>query len=589
MKRFIAALMVMAFFFVHDAAASDKTSKKSSAPVIELTGSAAIKKALRSYQKQIKTKEFLALGPAYRNQQITRELLNIWHANGYYRAQVEADGDESKQVFHSTPGELYHWGKIQYKIQGVGTELVNEPDIEAIVTSGLQTGKPALAGEALKVQGLLKKKLADDYCFFRFEVQHEVTINYLTQEVDMLYRINVGKAAYFGDTYFAGLKTLSEDYVRKLEPVKKGTCFKRSTLSNNFLAVKKSGFFTTVNMELPQEPSPDGTVDVTFQLKERAQHTVKAGANYSTDIGPGVTLGWEHRNFLSHGEKFNTDLSLTPVERSLSTQLEKPYFLRDDQTLKLGSVLDQEDSDAYRTTGLTLTAQIEHDFSDQWEAATGVSYGFKQIKDQQSTENFALLSFPSYATKDTRDNILDPKKGWTFRIETSPYVNTLDTGVTFLKSRLIGTYYKSAEWKWKPTLALRAATGSIAGVPTDNVPATERFFTGGGGSVRGYDYQKLGPLDSDNDPLGGRSFLESSMEIRLRLSQDYGFATFLDAGNTFDTAYPDFEEKLRFGTGLGLRYFTDFGPIRADIGVPLNKRKGIDDSFQLYFSIGQAF
>jgi len=121
-----------------------------------------------------------------------------------------------------------------------------------------------------------------------------------------------------------------------------------------------------------------------------------------------------------------------------------------------------------------------------------------------------------------------------------------------------------------------------------DVPADERFYAGGGGSIRGYSYQSVGPL-SGGDPVGGRSLLELSTELRLRLGERFGFVGFLDGGSAFGAAFPDFDEELLWGTGLGFRYFTAVGPLRLDFAVPLDRRHGIDDAFQVYISLGQAF
>lgn len=120
------------------------------------------------------------------------------------------------------------------------------------------------------------------------------------------------------------------------------------------------------------------------------------------------------------------------------------------------------------------------------------------------------------------------------------------------------------------------------------MPADLRYYAGGGGSIRGYAFQSVGPL-SDDDPLGGRSLLELSNELRMNVTETLGFAVFLDGGAAFESAYPDLEESVRWGTGLGLRYFTPIGPFRIDVAFPLNRRDDVDDSYQVYISLGQAF
>ena len=133
-----------------------------------------------------------------------------------------------------------------------------------------------------------------------------------------------------------------------------------------------------------------------------------------------------------------------------------------------------------------------------------------------------------------------------------------------------------------------ANVGAIVGAERNEIPADERFYAGGGGSIRGYAYQTVAPL-SGTDPIGGRSIFELSLELRLKLTEQFGLVTFLDGGNAFTSQTPDFRESLLWGTGLGFRYYTPIGPLRLDVAFPLDRREGIDDSFQVYVSLGQAF
>jgi translocation and assembly module TamA len=138
-------------------------------------------------------------------------------------------------------------------------------------------------------------------------------------------------------------------------------------------------------------------------------------------------------------------------------------------------------------------------------------------------------------------------------------------------------------------LAFRARVAQVAGEPTATLPANHRLYAGGAGSIRGYEFQSVGPLDANNDPLGGRSLVTFGGEIRWRITETIGIVPFLDGGNVYDSTVPDFGEKFFWGTGVGFRYYTDFGPLRADIAFPLDRRKGIDDAYQFYISLGQAF
>ncbi|HET6467002.1 MAG TPA: BamA/TamA family outer membrane protein, partial [Geminicoccaceae bacterium] len=138
-------------------------------------------------------------------------------------------------------------------------------------------------------------------------------------------------------------------------------------------------------------------------------------------------------------------------------------------------------------------------------------------------------------------------------------------------------------------LALRGSAASMFGASREEIPADERLYAGGGGSVRGVGFQLAGPLDDNNDPLGGRSLVELGTEFRGRFTETIGGVVFLDAGTVYESTLPDFSRALRLGTGVGLRYITAIGPIRFDVGFPLDRRSGVDDAYQFYISIGQAY
>src|SRR6185503_11283270 len=112
------------------------------------------------------------------------------------------------------------------------------------------------------------------------------------------------------------------------------------------------------------------------------------------------------------------------------------------------------------------------------------------------------------------------------------------------------------------------------------IPADRRFYSGGGGSIRGYGYQLVSPLDGSGKPVGGRSVIETSLEARFRLTRTIGLVPFIDAGSVSNSSIPGKDVSIRTAAGLGLRYYTSVGPLRADFAMPLNKRPGIDDGFQ---------
>jgi len=250
----------------------------------------------------------------------------------------------------------------------------------------------------------------------------------------------------------------------------------------------------------------------------------------------------------------------------------------------------QENLDAFESDSITISGNINRDITEHFTVGVGSKYRLSQVNDDGVEDTFGLLSFPLSAQYDRRNNVLDPQQGFFASGVVEPFFDTIEGDTAFIRSRLNGSYYHTlSAISYKPTFALRASTGSITGTATADIPADERFYAGGAGSVRGYPFQKLGPLDGQNDPVGGRSYVEVSGETRLRFSEEWGGVLFVDGGNAYDEVIPTFSKKMRWAAGLGARYYTSFAPIRADIAIPLDKRSGIDDNFQFYISIGQAF
>ncbi len=198
------------------------------------------------------------------------------------------------------------------------------------------------------------------------------------------------------------------------------------------------------------------------------------------------------------------------------------------------------------------------------------------------------MSFPLELRWDRSNDELDPTRGFRLTGRVEPFLDFFGEPSRFTKAQVTGSYYLPLESEAKWVVASRVTLGSILGESKGDVPADERFYAGGGGSIRGYPFQSVGPLEN-GEPTGGLSVFEASLELRARLTESFGLVAFVDGGSAFDANVPDFEEDILFGVGAGFRYFSPIGPFRFDIGFPLDKRENVDDSFQIYLSIGQAF
>ena len=520
-------------------------------------------------------------------------LLQALKSNGYYGAEVDFAIDESAEpvqvTFHIKPGPAY-------PLQSVKIELTHEEagvrsKLPSVGELKLAVGEAARARPIVDARDTILNRMRERGFPFVKVAEAEVVVDHSTREVSVSYVVDSGPAARFGETNVTGLQSVEESFVKTKLPWRKGDPFNAARFPELQNRLSETRLFSLIRITNGSELS-EGLVPIQIEVKERKPRTVSLGVSYYTDEGPGAKVAWEHRNLLHGGERLNFDAKASGIGYEGKGTFRKPAFLRDDQSLLLNSRLARDDTDAFVSLNTELGLLVEREPRKGFRFGAGPAFRFARIDQQagpdEQAQDFALLFFPAHLNHDTSDDLLNPSRGGRLALQLAPYQDTLDTDLRFIKAYgNYSRYYKVSE---HPSLILagRVAAGFMAGAERDAVPADVRFYAGGGGSVRGYPFQSVGPLFED-EPLGGRSLLELGVELRARVTEKLGFALFLDGGSAFEASFPDFGENVLWGTGIGVRYFTPVGPLRLDIGFPLERRESVDESFQIYVSIGQAF
>lgn len=518
---------------------------------------------------------------------LAERLRKALEAKGYYdailRQRVEQDKKEYKIVYNITPGPRYIISNIRMDWQDKRLPVAD--------LNNLKTKKkdPVDVSVIHEDSATLLTRIGKDACLLSLSVNPLLRLYGKNHTAELVFRIAHGPKANFGKTIIKGTQDVNNTVILKSVKWKQGECFEQDKINSTQTALVENQLLSSVSISAAQTPNISGEVPITLTVKERVPRTITAGANYTTDQGFGITTGWEHRNLFGNGEKFNAALGWAQNEQFLNTSLRIPYFMRDDQTLVLSANTKREDQTAYTANSFSPSAMIERKLSPHLNSGLGVAYTLTQTEDTLAGKNnYGLLSFPGFLTYDTRNDTTDPRKGMLGQLNVAPYTETFGEGGQFVKTQIgFQTYFSSDHYSLKPTLALKLNAGSIVGADGVDVPSDLRFYAGGGGSVRGYSYQSLSPR-LNNEPVGGSSMLAGSTELRLRFNESFGGVAFVDAGNAYDSTMPG-GEKLYFGAGVGIRYYTAIGPVRADIGVPLNGKDIGETGYALYVSLGQAF
>jgi translocation and assembly module TamA len=328
---------------------------------------------------------------------------------------------------------------------------------------------------------------------------------------------------------------------------------------------------------------------VVVSLSDRPRGTLEALASVSTSEGFSIEGRWTRYNRFGRADTLTRLLRLGTLDSRIEVDLSQPHFRRAQRTLHLNGSLFRTTTDAFDESGVRAAA----DLTQRWGKTTYFTYGLS-VEGLQTTEfgqsrNFFAVTGLGAFNLDRSDDPLDPSRGYRLEGRVEPTGLTGDSSLAFLRTVVGGSLYFPFGEEAKTVLATRLRLGTILGGQIPDVPASRRFYAGGGGAVRGYEFQAIGPRAPDNNrPFGGLSLVETSVELRRKnIWKRLGGVVFVDAGSVGPEEFPTTDE-LKAAVGFGVRYDLGFGPIRADIAVPLNKREG-EAAFQVYLSIGQAF
>ena len=592
---------------------------------------------------------FRSLGPVRRAAETDAAAIRqALVSKGYYAAAVDPairrEADGVLVTFDVAPGARFEITEyeIDYQDPVTGRTTQERPRPNTLREAGIRAnGSPE--GERLRE---IETKLIQDLWSEGFPAAspegRRVEADFATNTAKAVFPITSGPLARYGRIEIrheteADTKVFTDDaFLESLADFETGEVYRRAEIDAYQEAIADTGLFRAIDVQ-PAPPGYEGTTDVLVTVSERPPRTVQGGVGYGTDVGPTVRASWEHRNLLGSAERL-----FARAAYSVPVQLAEVVFEKPRPNLpgswQLGALLQNEDTDAFEAQSVLLTAALSKLWLDRdLETVAGVRYQFADITDQDGTERtFSSVSTPLSAIFNNETDELNPTDGFRARLVVEPFFGDTQfnkvslggaTRVTFGRDDLI-------------TIAVRGRVGAAYGADREDIPATERYFAGGGGSVRGYGFQEAGPLNlverdgglvyadgrafafaADEDgnitddpvvpvgPTGGASLAEGNLEGRYKVTDAIQAVAFVDTGTVFDSQTPDFSGDFFTGVGIGVRYLTPVGPLRVDVALPLERRKleaertfvedgetvtetetlFQDDAFGLYIALGQPF
>jgi translocation and assembly module TamA len=524
----------------------------------------------------------------------------LLRSEGYYQSTIQdvVEGDETPvAIVDIQPGERFRLTEPTILWAAPAPDAETGEAVKGEV--GLTAGEPGravdvIAAEGRIIAGLTRRGYADA----RTEPRR-VVVDHATFTVEPNFNIMAGRLVQLDGVRLETRGPTNPAWVSGLAPWTPGDRYDPEKVAELERRLLETGVYDGVGVALsPQEQvTDDGLRPIIVTLTDRPRRILEAGASFSTAEGSGVDVIWTHYNRFGRADTLRYQARLANIDSRIGADLSLPHWRRPGRTLTLSAAAVNEDTDAYRRTAISLAA----DLRQRLGRTSWISYGLgvdagnydENRYDPLSSlplnfnRDLVILTGRGNAYIDRSNDPLDPTRGWRMTISAQPTVVGGEETAAFLRTEGQVTGYLPIQSSAKTVLAGRLRLGSILGGSELSVPSDRLFYAGGGGSVRGFTYQGVNPRLPDDTPRGGVSLFETAIELRQDIGRGFGVVAFIDAGSVGFQPTPDFA-NLRYGAGFGVRYKLPFGPIRADIAIPLDKRDG-DADFQVYVSIGQAF
>lgn len=429
----------------------------------------------------------------------------------------------------------------------------------------------------------------------KHEIESEALVNRSEKWAEVSFKIVPGDKYTFGNIEIVGNKKTPTYLVRREIIYEPDEVYSLEKVSESQTRIFQLGFFKSVIID--QIYNDDTlTVDTLITVVDRELGSVRFGVGFGTEDKLRGQIGWTQRNFLGGGRNLDVLTKASFITQLIQTSITQPYVAGRDSQLTGLVNFQRDDLPSYEGSSVSSSLTLSKRLSRHLRGNTSFNIIYSRINSQatrtpieRSRENVFLTTFAGGLNYNTTDNIFDPTKGVFADQRFESAFKAFGSNVNYFMSFTDLRAYK--EIKKDFVFAKRLQFGMLypfGSTGEFDVPIFKRFFAGGSNSMRGFPFQRLGPLDSNEDPLGGNSLIVGNLEFRFPVYADFGGVVFLDYGNVFSDSFSYPLDQLKYAVGTGVRYNTIIGPVRLDFGYALNPNPDLN-RFQVFLSVGQAF
>jgi translocation and assembly module TamA len=542
--------------------------------------------------------------------------VRLLRSEGYYDAtavstieQLPDQPGQMRVVLAAVPGPRYNFGQI------VVTGPATIPPDLAREALPLKSGAPIVALEVEAAEANVRLRLPQQGYPFAEVGLRDILLDPAARSGDYSLPVEPGPRSRFAGFTTEGDLAFGAEHVGVLSRFERGELYDHRKVDDLREAMIATNLFATVSAEPVRtgELAEDGTEYVNILVRQDAgpARSLAGSAGYNTGQGFRAEATWEHRNMFPPEGALRVNAIAGTQEQALRLAFRRNNWKKRDRSLLIQAEAGRRDLPAFKGYTVRLQGQIARESTPIWHKVWTYAVGAELIATNEAQTGFPRLSIKDafflagvsgQIGYDRSNSLLDPTKGFRLKAFVNPETSLREPGQPYIRNILDGSVYYPVGESF--VVAGRARVGSIYGAALGELAPSRRLYAGGGGSVRGFGFQELGPRvvvanpkfdptdpDEKDDPTifvptGGRSLVEFALEGRYRFG-NYGVVGFVDAGQVYESQTPRLS-GMRFGVGVGGRVYTNFGPLRADVAIPIGRREG-ESKFAIYVSIGQAF
>ena len=498
-------------------------------------------------------------------------------ALGYYEAKITKTlswNDACWQArFTIDPGEPVRLREVDIQLEGAAGDqglLVGNNNLRPIAGDIFNHGQY----EDFKASML---RAATNAGFFEAEFEtSKVVIDVDDRAADMSLRLQSGARYRFGEVSFTqGI--LQDRLLRGYTDIREGDQYSAEAINELYEALSGSGYFASVSIDTEPLDKERNLAPVDVQLVPAKRRAYSVGAGFSTDLGPNGRLGFVNRRINDRGHQFEGKFFASPVISELDFTYRWPKKDPRSEWFSIVSGFQHEETDTSEQDSFKLGFRRSKSLGPKWLQTRYVDYLYEDfiVADQESTSQLIIFG-TNWET--ARGRALGrTASGFRLNFDVRGAAQALGSDTSFLQVRAKSKWVFSLSEKTR--FLARATVGMTMKDKLTELPASVRFFAGGDNSVRGYEFESLGPVDQDGKVIGGSNQLDGSLEIDYQLGEQWAVAAFVDSGDAFDEADID----LNTGVGVGIRWYSPVGPLRLDFAHPLDNP---DEDFRIHISLG---